>query len=163
MLCLNRITLWLQLSLMQCARDIGGIHQFMIFKNNTPLTIYKKKKKKKKYQKYVDPTGAELWVCTVELSHVGLPLLTVPSRIGPLRTRPCYSFEQANVEAAKIALNSIKMLRAELIQQSSQTHLQSAYTPVISSIPNCVGFPYDYINPEYQRQSTIPVTIPLWR
>ncbi|CAG4958812.1 unnamed protein product [Parnassius apollo] len=115
------------------------------------------------YQKYVDPTGAELWVCTVELPHIGLPLLTVPSRIGPLRTRPCYSIEQANVEAAEIALHAIKMLRADVIQQSTPTPVQPAYTPVLPSIQSCVGFSYDYINPIYQRQPTIPVTIPLWR
>lgn len=60
-------------------------------------------------QKYVDPVGAELWVCSVELPQVGLPLLTTPRRIGPLMTRACFSVPQAHVEAAEIALQYIKV------------------------------------------------------
>ncbi|CAH2269122.1 jg17337 [Pararge aegeria aegeria] len=61
------------------------------------------------YQKYVDPAGVELWVCSVELPQVGLPLLTIPQRVGPLIGRACYSILQANVEAADIALQTLKM------------------------------------------------------
>lgn len=61
------------------------------------------------YQKYIDAVGAEVWVSCVELPEVCQPLTIVPRKIGPLVTRPCYSFQQAYVKAAELALETIKV------------------------------------------------------
>lgn len=61
------------------------------------------------FMKYDDPTGVELWVCSVELPQIGPPLLTVPRRIGPFSTRACFSDQQAHVEAAEIGLQTLKV------------------------------------------------------
>ncbi|XP_046960219.1 probable RNA-binding protein 46 [Vanessa cardui] len=111
------------------------------------------------YLKYEDPTGAELWVCNVELPQVGLPLLTVPRRIGPLSTRACFSDQQAHVEAAEIALHTLKMLRVDLIQQSTPAQ------PIYSSMPpmqSCVRLPYDYPTIYPQTQPVVPMPT-VWR
>ncbi|XP_072941118.1 aspartate--tRNA ligase, mitochondrial-like [Epargyreus clarus] len=70
------------------------------------------------YQKYVDPTGTEVWIGSVELPQVGLPLLSVPRCLGPLMTRACYSLQQAHVEAAEVALHSIKTEEINVIDDT---------------------------------------------
>ncbi|KAM3962917.1 putative RNA-binding protein 46 [Aphomia sociella] len=116
------------------------------------------------YQKYMNPTGAEVWVGRVDLPYVGQPLLNVPRRIGPLTTRTCFSLQQAHVEAAESALHYIKMLRTDAMQRSTSTPVQPVYQPVVQSIPSCVGLQYDYLNSLYPRtQPTMPVTVPaIW-
>ncbi|CAG9560114.1 unnamed protein product [Danaus chrysippus] len=102
------------------------------------------------YQKYVDPTGTELWVCRVELPQVGLPLLSVAQRVGPLATRACFSIEQAHVEAAELALQALKMLRVNMIHQSAGS---------LYSLPGaCVGLPCDY--PVYSLAPAMPAPLP---
>ncbi|XP_059048374.1 probable RNA-binding protein 46 [Achroia grisella] len=129
------------------------------------------------YQKYLGPSGADVWVGRVSLPYVGLPLLTTPQRLGPLTARPCFSLQQAQVEAAEMALHYIKVLRGEAMQQatvtptpiamqqSTITPVQSVYQPVVQSLPTCAGLQYNYINSSiYPRtQPTIPVTVPVWR
>lgn len=61
------------------------------------------------YQKYMDPTGTQIWIGSVELPHIGMPLLSGPRCLGPLATRPCWSMQQAQVEAADSALQVIKV------------------------------------------------------
>lgn len=61
------------------------------------------------YQKYMDPRGTEVWLGRVELPQVGMPLLNVPQRIGPMGTSVCYSMRQAQVEAAESALKVIQV------------------------------------------------------
>ncbi|CAG4936738.1 unnamed protein product [Colias eurytheme] len=117
-----------------------------------------------KYHKYVDPTGDDLWVGSVELPHVGQPLLNPPRVMGPLITRPCFSVQQAHVEAAEIALHSLKMLRANLIQRSTQVSTQM-YQAVVPTVPSCISVPCDYINPHLftRPPPTLPVSIPpMW-
>ncbi|XP_045534387.1 aspartate--tRNA ligase, mitochondrial [Papilio machaon] len=104
------------------------------------------------YQKYLDAAGAEVWVSSVELPEVGQPLSSVPRKIGPLVTRPCYSFQQAYVQAAELALQTIKILHADIAQQSAPPAIQPTYTSVLSPIPNCMGYRYEYANPIYHRQ-----------
>lgn len=58
------------------------------------------------YRSHIDQTGTVLWVATVELPYVGLPL-NVPRKIGPLITSMFYTMEQARVEAAEYALSFI--------------------------------------------------------
>ncbi|KAF9816837.1 hypothetical protein SFRURICE_009210 [Spodoptera frugiperda] len=117
------------------------------------------------YQKYLDPTGAEIWIGRVEIPHIGMPLLSIPRRLGPLATRPCMSMQQAQIEAADSALQVIKMLKADLIQQSMPPPpLAPVYPTIMSPMPSCVNLPYDYINPPptlYPRP--MPVTMPIWR
>lgn len=63
------------------------------------------------YQKYIDPTGSEVWVGKVELPQVGPPLLSAPRSIGPIITTACCSLQQANVEAAATALTVIQVCK----------------------------------------------------
>uniref|UniRef100_A0A2A4JHP7 RRM domain-containing protein n=1 Tax=Heliothis virescens TaxID=7102 RepID=A0A2A4JHP7_HELVI len=118
------------------------------------------------YQKYLDPTNSELWVGRVELPHIGLPLLSSPRHLGPLATRPCLTMEQAHIEAAESALQVIKMLKANLIQQSMPPPpLAPVYPTIMSPMPNCVNLPYDYMNPPPSlfQPRPVPVTMPIWR
>ncbi|XP_075971094.1 putative RNA-binding protein 46 isoform X2 [Anticarsia gemmatalis] len=122
------------------------------------------------YQKYTDATSTEIWVGRVELPHVGAPLLNIPRHLGPLATRPCMSMQQAHVEAAEYALQVIKMLKADLIQQSlppppPPAPLPPVYPTIMSPMPSCLNISYDYLNPSIytQRQPIMPVTMPLWR
>ncbi|XP_045765214.1 probable RNA-binding protein 46 [Maniola jurtina] len=111
------------------------------------------------YQKYMDPTGVELWVCTVDLPQVGPPLLATPKRIGPLASRICYSTQQAHSEAAEIALQTLKMLRVDLIQQSVPTPVYQ-----MPAMRNCMSFPCDYPTIYPPMQPVMPITIPtIWR
>ncbi|XP_068630586.1 probable RNA-binding protein 46 [Battus philenor] len=117
------------------------------------------------FLKYLDAAG-DMWMCTVELPWVGQPLTCTAQRIGPLTTRPCYTVQQAKVEAANMALNSLMMLRMDLIKQSATLtplQLPPAYTRVVPSIPSSVGaYPLDYINSVYQSHMSLPVS-PVWR
>ncbi|CAB3243992.1 unnamed protein product [Arctia plantaginis] len=124
------------------------------------------------YQKYTDVTGTEVWIGRVELPHVGTPLLSVPRHLGPLTTRPCISMQQAHVEAAEYALQIIKTLKAEFIQQSMPpppappAPLQPVYPTILSPMPSCVNIPYDYMSAQQiyqQRQPVLPCSMPLWR
>ncbi|CAH0727933.1 unnamed protein product, partial [Brenthis ino] len=110
------------------------------------------------YQKVVDATR-ELWICSVELPQIGLPLLTVPQRIGPLITRPCFSTQQAHVEAAEIALNTLKMLRVDLIQQSTPA---PPFYSSLSPMQNYVRLPYDYTTMYQPSPPVMPVQT-VWR
>ncbi|XP_063839408.1 RNA-binding protein 47-like isoform X2 [Ostrinia nubilalis] len=110
------------------------------------------------YQKYVDPTGAEVWVGRVELPQVGLPLLNTPQSIGPLTTRSCFSVQQAHVEAAENALHQIKLLRADLIQRSTPAPVPPMYPSLLPPVPSCVPLPYEYL----YRQPPMPVPA-IWR
>ncbi|KOB67045.1 Uncharacterized protein OBRU01_16449, partial [Operophtera brumata] len=116
------------------------------------------------YQKFMDPQGTEVWFGRVELLQVGMPLLNVPQRIGPLCTGVCHSLRQAQVEAAEAALKVIQMLRSDLVQQTSPRPMQTVYPtivpPVSSMTPmtpmnpmaSCVGLQYDYMNASLCRQ-----------
>ncbi|KAJ8732227.1 hypothetical protein PYW08_014957 [Mythimna loreyi] len=119
------------------------------------------------YQKYIDPTNTEIWICRVELPHIGKPLLSVPRQLGPLQSRPCYSMQQAHIEAAESALQVIKMLKADLIQQSMPPPppLAPVYPSIMSPMPSCINLPYDYMSAQtaiYQPRP-MPVTMPIWR
>ncbi|XP_026729305.1 probable RNA-binding protein 46 isoform X2 [Trichoplusia ni] len=121
------------------------------------------------YQKYSDPSNSEMWIGRVELPHVGVPLLSVPKHIGPLVTRPCPTVQQAQVEAAESALQVIKLLKADFIQQSMPPPppLQPVYPTIMSPMPSCVNIPYDYMNPPTTalyppRPQVLPLPMPLW-
>ncbi|XP_069355060.1 RNA-binding protein 47-like isoform X2 [Maniola hyperantus] len=111
------------------------------------------------YQKYMDPTGVDLWVSSVELPQVGQPLLATPKRIGPLASRACYYMEQAHAEAAEIALQTLKMLRVDLIQQSVPAQ---AYSP-ISAMQNYMSIPYDFPTIYPHLPPVMPMIPTVWR
>ncbi|XP_013184465.2 probable RNA-binding protein 46 [Amyelois transitella] len=114
------------------------------------------------YQKCLNPSGAEVWIGRVELPHVTLPLVSTPQRIGPFVSQPCFSLQQAQVEAAETALHYIKMLRVDAVQRAAAP-VQPVYQPVIQPVPSCVPVSYDYSS-LYPRPQTLPVTVPtLWR
>ena len=77
------------------------IENLLFFRYLWGLPIYN-------YQK-VNDAPRELWLCSVELPQVGIPLLSVPQAIGPFTTRPCLSAQQAHVEAAEMALHTLKV------------------------------------------------------
>ncbi|XP_026751323.2 probable RNA-binding protein 46 [Galleria mellonella] len=114
------------------------------------------------YQKYLNPTGAEVWVGRVDLPYIGPPL-TTPRRLGPLTAPACFSLQQAHVEAAEMALHYIKLLRSDFMQRSTAAPVHPVYQPVVQPLPSCPGLPYSYINSSlYPRpQPTIPVTVPV--
>ncbi|XP_013134281.1 PREDICTED: probable RNA-binding protein 46 [Papilio polytes] len=114
------------------------------------------------YQKYIDAVGAEVWVSCVELPEVCQPLTIVPRKIGPLVTRPCYSFQQAYVKAAELALETIKNFHAEVTCQSTPPAIQPTYTSVLSPIPNYVGYRYDFNHPMYHTQAMSVSLPPVW-
>ncbi|XP_049865735.1 probable RNA-binding protein 46 [Pectinophora gossypiella] len=114
------------------------------------------------YSKYMDASGAELWVARVELPQVGMPLLSVPRRVGPLVTQPCLSMQQSHVEAAQNILHCIQMLHADVIQRASPA-LQPVYPSIVPQMQTCVS-PYDYSSIYGRPPTTIPVTLPtVWR
>ncbi|XP_047986315.1 probable RNA-binding protein 46 isoform X2 [Leguminivora glycinivorella] len=105
------------------------------------------------YQQFVDPTGAVMWVCHIELPQVGLPLLSVPSPMGPFVTRACFSAAQARVEAAEIALQCIKTLHSN-VDRSTATPIP-VYPPIVQPVPT-YNVPYEY--PLYARPP--PMAVP---
>ncbi|XP_063378711.1 probable RNA-binding protein 46 isoform X2 [Cydia fagiglandana] len=107
------------------------------------------------YQQFVDPNGAVMWVCHIDLPQVGLPLLSVPTPVGPFVTRACFTAVQARVEAAEIALQCIKALRAN-VDRSTATPVP-VYPPLVQPVPT-YNMAYEY--PLYARPPPMTATVP---
>ncbi|XP_063531872.1 probable RNA-binding protein 46 isoform X2 [Cydia strobilella] len=107
------------------------------------------------YQQFLDPTGTVMWVCHIDLPQVGLPLLSMPTPVGPFVTRACFTAVQARVEAAEIALQCIKALRAN-VDRSTATPVP-VYPPLVQHVPT-YNMPYEY--PLYARPPPMTAAVP---
>ncbi|XP_063620951.1 probable RNA-binding protein 46 isoform X1 [Cydia splendana] len=107
------------------------------------------------YQQFVDPAGAVMWVCHIDLPQVGLPLLSAPTPVGPFVTRACFTAVQARVEAAEIALQCIKALRAN-VDRSTATPVP-VYPSLVQPVPT-YNMTYEY--PLYARPPPMTATVP---
>ncbi|CAK1553392.1 unnamed protein product [Leptosia nina] len=96
-----------------------------------------------KYEKCVDPTGKETWIGFVELPSVGQPLFQCPRYLGPYRTMAYSSLQQAQYEAASLALNILKTLQME-VEQIAMLGQQNILYPSLVQPPS-----QPLINPQY--------------